>query len=43
VSADGRLEGLVAFDDILEVMSEELGELVGLVAREQKREREVRK
>jgi CBS domain-containing protein len=43
VSADGRLEGLVAFDDILEVMSEELGELVGLVARQQKREREVRK
>ena len=42
VSADGRLEGLVAFDDILEVMSEEIGELVGLVAREQKREREVR-
>jgi CBS domain-containing protein len=43
VSADGRLEGLVAFDDILEVMSEELGELVGLVAREQKRERDVRR
>jgi hypothetical protein len=43
MSPDGRLEGLVAFDDILEVMSEELGELVGLVAREQKREREVRK
>jgi CBS domain-containing protein len=42
VSADGRLEGLVAFDDILEVMSEELGELVSLVAREQKRERELR-
>jgi CBS domain-containing protein len=43
VSADGRLEGLVALDDILEVMSEELGELVGLVAREQKRERDVRR
>ena len=43
VSADGRLEGLVAFDDILEVMSEELGKLVGLVAREQKRERELRR
>lgn len=42
VSPDGRLEGLVAFDDILEVFSEELGELVGLVAREQKRERELR-
>ena len=43
VSVDGRLEGLVAFDDILEVMSEELGDLVGLVAREQKRERELRR
>jgi CBS domain-containing protein len=43
VSADGRLEGLVAFDDILEVMSGEIGELVGLVAREQKHEREVRR
>jgi CBS domain-containing protein len=42
VSADGRLEGIVAFDDILEAMSEELGELVGLVAREQRREREAR-
>jgi Mg/Co/Ni transporter MgtE len=43
VSGDGRLEGLMAFDDILEVTSEELDELVGLVAREQKLEREVRK
>jgi len=43
VSGDGRLEGLIAFDDILEVTSEELDELVGLVAREQKLEREVRK
>jgi CBS domain-containing protein len=42
VSADGRLEGLVAFDDILELMSEELGELVALVAREQKLERDRR-
>lgn len=42
VSADGRLEGLVAFDDILEVMSEELGELVALVAREQKLEHDRR-
>lgn len=39
VSGDGRLEGLIAFDDILEVTSEELDELVGLVAREQKLER----
>lgn len=43
VSGDGRLEGLIAFDDILEVTSEELDELVGLVAREQKLERELRK
>lgn len=42
VSGDGRLEGLVAFDDILEVTSEELSELVGLVAREQKLERALR-
>jgi CBS domain-containing protein len=43
VSGDGRLEGLIAFDDILEVMSEELGELVGLVAKEQKLERQLRR
>ncbi len=42
VSPNGQLEGLVALDDILEVMSAELGNLVGLVAREQEREREVR-
>lgn len=42
VTADGLLEGLLAFDDILEVMSGELGELVALVAREQRHEREVR-
>jgi CBS domain-containing protein len=43
VSGDGRLEGVVAFEDILEVMSDELRELVGLVAREQKLERELRR
>jgi CBS domain-containing protein len=43
VDLDGRLEGIVAFDDILEVMTGELGELVGLVAREQRHEREMRK
>jgi len=43
VSGDGRLEGLIAFDDILEVTSEELSELVGLVAREQKLEHELRR
>jgi CBS domain-containing protein len=41
VDGDGLLEGLIAFDDILEVMSEELSDLVGLVAREQKLEREL--
>jgi CBS domain-containing protein len=43
VSGSGVLEGLLAFDDILEVMSEELNGLVGLVAREQKLERELHK
>ena len=43
VTGDGLLEGLIAFDDVLEVMSEELGELVGLVVREQKHERAVRR
>jgi len=41
VSGNGVLEGLIAFDDILEVMSEELSDLVGLVASEQKHEREL--
>lgn len=43
VTGDGQLDGLITLDDILEVMSAELGTLVGLVAREQKHEREVRK
>ena len=43
VSGDGLLEGLLAFDDVLELMSGELDERVALVAREQKHEREVRK
>lgn len=42
VSTDGRLVGLVALDDILDVMSEELGDLVALVAREQRGERDQR-
>ena len=42
LSADGRIEGILGLDDVLEVMSEELRTLVGLVAREQKHEREVR-
>jgi CBS domain-containing protein len=43
LSADGRLEGILALDDILEVMSSDLDTLVGLVAKEQRHEREVRK
>jgi CBS domain-containing protein len=42
VGADGRLEGILAFDDILEVMSQEFNELIALVVKEQKHEREVR-
>lgn len=43
VNGSGLLEGLLAFDDVLEVMSEDLSSLVGLVAREQKVERELHK
>jgi CBS domain-containing protein len=43
VSGSGLLEGLIAFDDVLEVMSEELSDLAGLVAREQKLEQELHK
>ena len=43
VSSDGRLEGIATFDDILKLMSTELDGMVGLVAREQSREREVRR
>jgi CBS domain-containing protein len=38
VSTDGRLVGLLAFDDVIENMSSELNQLVNLVAHEQKRE-----
>ncbi|MFO7302386.1 MAG: CBS domain-containing protein [Acidobacteriota bacterium] len=43
VDGDGRLEGLLSLDDILETKAAELDELVGLVAGEQRREREVRR
>ena len=43
IGPDGRLEGIVAFDDILERLSTDLGDLVSLVATEQKRERVVRR
>ena len=41
IGDDGLLEGLLAFDDVIDVMSEELNDLAGLVAREQKLEREL--
>ncbi len=43
LSPDGCVEGLLAFDDVLSSMSESMGQLVGLVAREQRRERELRR
>jgi CBS domain-containing protein len=43
VGRDGLLEGLVAFDDMIEHLSGHLTELVGLVASEQKRERAARR
>lgn len=43
VTADGRLEGIIAFDDILDLMAVELTQMAGLVAREQKNERTVRR
>jgi len=42
LSADSRLEGVLALDDILVTMSEDMRGLVALVAREQQHEREVR-
>ncbi len=42
VNSAGGLEGILTFDDIVEVMSDELVTLTGLVLKEQKRERERR-
>jgi CBS domain-containing protein len=42
VNATGGLEGIVTFDDIIELISEELADLAKLVAKEQKRERQER-
>ena len=42
VNESGGLEGIVTFDDILEVASEEISDLVQLVTREQQQERERR-
>jgi CBS domain-containing protein len=38
VDKDGQLVGIVSFDDLLEVLAEEFGELSKIVAREQARE-----
>jgi CBS domain-containing protein len=43
VNTDGRLDGMLAFDDIIGVMSADLNRLAGLVAHEQTLERTVRK
>ena len=42
VGTDGRLEGILTLDDVLEMLSSEFNELVSLVALEQKRERQTR-
>jgi CBS domain-containing protein len=40
VNERGGLEGLLTFDDLIDVVAEELSDLSALVSREQKRERE---
>jgi CBS domain-containing protein len=40
VNEHGGLEGLLTFDDLLDVVAEELSDLSALVSREQRRERE---
>jgi CBS domain-containing protein len=42
VNEKGGLEGIVTFDDLVDLVAEELSDLTSLVGREQKREREVR-
>jgi CBS domain-containing protein len=39
VNAEGALEGIVTFDDVIELLSEELADLAKLLDKEQKRER----
>ena len=43
VSGDGRLIGILAFDDVLEALASELRQMPALVTAEQKRERATRK
>ncbi|MDH3201141.1 MAG: CBS domain-containing protein [Myxococcales bacterium] len=40
VDAEDRLQGIIAFDDMVEWMAQELNDLAQLVSREQKRESE---
>jgi CBS domain-containing protein len=42
VDADGALAGILTLDDVLEYLSEQHSDLVALVAREQRRERQYR-
>jgi CBS domain-containing protein len=42
VNGEGALIGIVSVDDLIELLSEELSELVKLISREQKREAEMR-
>ncbi len=42
VDADGDLIGILALDDLLELLAEELGALARLIAREQNRESKLR-
>lgn len=42
VNDRGGLEGILTFDDLIDLVAEELSDLTTLVAREQKHEREVR-
>jgi CBS domain-containing protein len=39
VNDEGALEGIVTFDDVIELLSEELADLAKLLDQEQKRER----
>jgi predicted transcriptional regulator len=39
VNAAGGLEGILTFDDVIQLLSEELSDLATLLAREEKRER----
>jgi Mg/Co/Ni transporter MgtE len=38
VDATGGLAGVLAFDDLIEILAEEMGDLVTLISRERRRE-----